>query len=106
MNEQWLEYLVLLFITLAGVFYAHFLVNRQNNKKEIDDLKEKFVQLSNTAVRETEVKVLIQEAISPLFSTVNEIKSVVNRVETSLQTLELQRAYDKGVQDAISKGAT
>lgn len=100
------EALVALFVTLTGVFYAHFLVSRNEQRKDFAELREKLLQVDQTAIREAQVRVLIHDAMQPMMSTLTEMKNSMDRVEQGLTKLELQRAYDKGVADSLAKGQT
>lgn len=100
------ELLLLLGVTLAGVFYGHFLMSRKDQRKDFNELREKFIQLDQTAIREAQVRVLIHDALQPMSETLNAVKSSLDRVESGLSKLELQRAYDKGVADSLAKGQT
>jgi len=91
---------------LACVFYGHFLLTKKESRADFNTLTNKVVALENTAVKEAEVRILIHEVINPVLSTMNEIKGSIERVEKNMISIELQRAYDKGIADALAKGAT
>lgn len=98
----WQIAIVLIGAVAAGS-WAFFLTSRKDNVDAHNRIRDRVLQLETTAIREHNVKQLINDSLNPLALGIEDLKTMMGCIQRNVMDIQLDMAKKEGRDQAIAE---